>query len=58
MTGSRDILMHLWKAAMKFRAIIFCPTALVRQPKASRGEIPSNEFLPDRAEATTEGKPR
>jgi len=23
-----------------------------------RGEIPGNEFLPDRAEADTEGKPR
>ena len=42
MTGSRDILMHRWKAAMKFRAMSFCPAALVRQPKARRGEKSGN----------------
>jgi len=46
------------QAAVKYRAMSFCLTAPKRQPKASHGEIPGNEFLPDRAEATTECKAR
>jgi len=58
MTGSRDNSMHRSKGALKFRTMSFCPAALVRQTKARRGEIPGNEFLPDRAEAATEGRSR
>ena len=42
MTDSRDILMHRSKAALKYRAMIFCPAAPEGQPKARRGENPGN----------------
>ncbi len=45
-------------AAVKFRAMIFCPAAPERQPKARRGEVSGNDFLSGRVRATTESKAR